>query len=74
MESSESNAKLGSRILLIGLIAQTVSYLIFMLFLTDSHRRIRKDLVYVESYTFMRIIYMLYFSSLFIMVCSTQDY
>lgn len=68
MEAQSDTANVGRTILLSGLIAQTVSYFLYVLLLAHSHWRISKDKKYNE-YDFPWVLFkVLYFSSVLIMV------
>lgn len=60
--------KLGSNILLVGIILQLVSYIIYVLLLVHTHWRLTKEEKIAPSSTVRRVIWTLYFSSLFILV------
>ncbi|KAI5122985.1 hypothetical protein M0805_006863 [Coniferiporia weirii] len=68
--TSQSSILLGQRILIGGLGLQTLSYSIFITLLMHSHRCFRKDQK-IDNDTFpWRVIYFLYFSSVFIIIRS----
>jgi len=70
LEAIKSAAKLGSWILLTGLITQAISYVMFIALLVHSHRRIAKNAETMRQGNPIRVIWLLYFSSLFIVIRS----
>lgn len=69
MQSSAATAGKGRLILLAGLIAQTISYIVFVTLAVHSHRRIAKEPEVLRGDS-LRVIWLLYWSSLFILVRS----
>ncbi|KLO17830.1 hypothetical protein SCHPADRAFT_936671 [Schizopora paradoxa] len=68
IETSRSNGKLGTNILLLGLILQIVSYLFFVTLILYTHRTVAKANKVIRYDRAWRTVYLLYFSSLFIVI------
>ena len=68
MEANTSSLNTGRTVLLIGLVAQTASYLFFTLLITYSHMRISKDKTLDTSEFPWILIYIIYLSSVAILV------
>jgi len=66
--SNQTSVKAGVRVLLIGLGLQTASYVLFIALIAHAHRKIIKDGMTNGSEPWWKIIWVLYFSSLFIMI------
>jgi hypothetical protein len=66
--SNQSSVKAGVRILLIGLGLQTASYVLFIVLVWHAHRKIIRDGMTMGSEPWWKIIWILYFSSVFIMI------
>lgn len=70
LETMKSTTKLGEDIFLVGLVAQAASYVVFMGLLFHAHRGARKDRAITGQEPWWRVIWLLYFSSFFILVSS----
>jgi len=70
LESSkdQTTVKAGVRVLLIGLALQTASYVLFIVLVAHAHHKIVKSALATGSEPWWKIIWLLYFSSFFIMI------
>ena len=68
MEAIEDVANTGRHVLLIGLIAQTISYLFFAVLVVNSHLRLSRDKSLDKSEYPWFLFGVVYFSSVFILV------
>jgi hypothetical protein len=66
--NNQSSVKAGAKILLVGLILQMVSYVCFIVLVLAAHRKIRQDPMITGLERWWKIIWLLYFSSICIMV------
>ena len=68
MQSSSGHENLGRHILLVGLAAQTISYLFFVVLVVYSHNKLRNSgAVFRKDYPWF-LFWIVYFSSVFILV------
>ena len=65
--AQENSADLGRVVLLVGIIAQAVSYVFFYVLLGNSHIKFSKDRKYDRNFPWT-LFYVLHFSSVFILV------
>lgn len=72
MEANDNTLETGRHILLTGLVLQTASYLFFTLLITYSHWRIAKDKMLDSSDFPWVLIYVIYVSSVAILVTLTS--
>jgi len=70
MEVQEKTRTSGEHIFLIGLIAQTASYVVFMGLLFRAHWGVRKEVTFTGRERWLKIVWLLYFSSFFIVIRS----
>jgi len=66
--NNQSSVKAGAKILLVGLILQMVSYVCFIVLVLAAHRKIRQDPMITGLERWWKIIWLLYFSSICIMI------
>jgi len=66
--SNQTSVKLGQRVLLVGLVMQMVSYMGFIVLVLHAHRKIIKDARTSGLEPWWKIIWLLYFSSICIMI------
>ena len=68
LQASAGNESLGRRVLLIGLAAQTLSYLFFVLLIVYSHTKLRRSGIVGRTDYPWFLFRIIYFSSVFILV------
>lgn len=68
IQSNEGNASLGANVLLVGLILQTISYVIFVVLFIYTHWKINKLQEHSKNAFWRKTIWLLYVSSVFILV------
>jgi hypothetical protein len=68
LQAQEGNAKLGANILLVGLILQTLSYVVFSGLIGYTHWKIKKVGEFSGDEIWWKVVWHLYISSIFIMV------
>ena len=71
---SSSTANLGKTILMIGTIAQVGSYLLFVFLITYTHKKLRGDKTVTWPGFPWVIFWVIYFSSIFILVSAAHFY
>ncbi|KAL5511881.1 hypothetical protein ACEPAH_5099 [Sanghuangporus vaninii] len=68
LQAQDDTANLGRIIVLIGIIVQSLSYVVFYVLLIHSHRMISKDDMFDEYNFPWRLVHILHFSSVFIII------